>query len=99
MSEIVIRVAEDADKSAIWRIMEPIIRKGETYAFDLNWSEEDAISYWFLSNHHVFVAMDGEEILGTYYLCNNQKGNGYHVANCGFMVGQNSYGENIDYFW
>ncbi len=93
MSELVIRPADNADKSAIWAIMEPIIRKGETYALDLSMSEDEAIAYWFLSNHFVYVVDDGNIVVGTYFLCNNQKGNGSHVANCGYMVSEHYYGE------
>jgi len=92
MSEVFIRLAAIEDKGAIWAIMEPIIRAGETYALDANMTEEEAMSYWFLSNHFVYVALEGVDVVGTYFICNNQKGNGNHVSNCGYMVSQKSFG-------
>lgn len=99
MNAIIIREATEEDKGAIWSIIEPIVRKGETYALDTDMTYDDAINYWFLSNHEVFVAVDGSsegsEILGTYFLCNNQKGNGKHIANCGYMVSQSAQGRGV----
>jgi ribosomal protein S18 acetylase RimI-like enzyme len=95
MTDIVLRLANPSDYDAIWSIIEPIIIAGETYALDRNMNRDEAISYWFLSNHEVFVALIGENILGTYFLCNNQKGNGNHVSNCGFMTAQDSYGKGV----
>jgi len=95
MAEVVVRLAVDSDKEAIWSIMEPIILSGEAYALDTDMTQHDAISYWFLSNHEVYVALHNEEIVGTYFLCNNQKGNGKHVSNCGYMVSSQCQGKGV----
>lgn len=98
-SSVILRLAGEDDKHAIWDIMEPIIRSGETYALDTDMTKEDALNYWFLSNHEVYVAVDDddgqENVVGTYFLCNNQKGNGKHISNCGYMVSQSSYGKGV----
>src|SRR5208337_3600736 len=36
--------------------------------------------------HEVFVAEDGGQIVGTYYLRPNNRGGGSHIANCGYIV-------------
>lgn len=95
MSDLVIRPATDSDHDDIWSVLEPIIRKGETYALNLDMSREDALDYWFLSNHQVFVAHSNGEIVGTYFFCNNQKGNGNHVGNCGYMTSVKSFGKGV----
>jgi ribosomal protein S18 acetylase RimI-like enzyme len=38
----------------------------------------------------VFVAEDGGQIVGTYYLRANNRGGGSHVANCGYIVAANA---------
>lgn len=80
-----IRPAAD-DDDAIWVILEPILREGETYALPRDWSRREALAYWRAPGHAVFVAQDASEILGTYYLRPNQKGGGAHVANCGYAT-------------
>lgn len=81
-----IRDARPADDDAIWAILEPVFRAGETYPIPRDISRADALAYWRTPGHAVFVADDGGRIVGTYYLRANQKGGGGHVCNCGYMV-------------
>ena len=82
--DIVIATPDDND--AIWEILEPTIRDGETYALPRDMSRADALAYWFSEGHEVFVAKEEGRVAGTYYLRVNQKGGGSHVANCGYMT-------------
>jgi ribosomal protein S18 acetylase RimI-like enzyme len=90
-----IRPATRADDDAIWAIMEPTLRAGETYALPRDWTREQALGYWHAEGHDVFVAEDGGRIFGTYYLQANQKGGGGHVANCGYMTAPDATGRGI----
>lgn len=90
-----IRPATNEDKEGIWLILEPIIRAGETYTLPCELSKEAALAYWFAEGHDVFVAEEGMQILGTYYLRANQQGGGSHVANCGYMTAQSATGRGI----
>ncbi|MDC7677577.1 GNAT family N-acetyltransferase [Asticcacaulis machinosus] len=92
---MIIRTATAADHDAIWSILEPVIRAGDTYALPRDWSREQALSYWFADGHHTFVAEDDGQILGTYYLKANQKGGGSHVANCGYMTAAQATGKGV----
>jgi len=92
---MLIRPATDRDKDAIWAIMEPIIRAGETYTLPRDMDKESALAYWFSADREVFVAEDGGEIVGTYCLQANQKGGGAHVANCGYMTAVPSMGRGV----
>jgi L-amino acid N-acyltransferase YncA len=89
-----IRPASALDQEAIWRILEPIIRAGETYALPRDLSRAEALAYWMASADEVFAAEDGE-IVGTYYLRANQFGGGAHVANCGYMVAPHATGRGV----
>jgi L-amino acid N-acyltransferase YncA len=81
-----IREAAASDGDAIWSILEPVIRAGETYTLPMDMEREDALTFWSAPGHEVFVAQEENEILGTYFLRANQRGNGSHVANCGYVT-------------
>jgi ribosomal protein S18 acetylase RimI-like enzyme len=87
------RRVEDAD--AIWGILEPVIRAGETYALSRDLNREEALDYWFSHGHEVFVADDEGQIVGTYFMHPNQKGGGSHVANCGYVTAAAASGRGI----
>ena len=90
-----IRPATVHDDDAIWRIIEPTIRAGETYVLPREMSRDQALSYWRSPAHAVFVAEDGGAIVGTYYLRANQQGGGAHVANCGYMTAGPAQGRGV----
>ena len=92
---MLIRPALEADADDIWPILEPILRAGETYALPRDWSRAEALDYWFLPGHEVFVAELQDRIRGTYYLQPNQRGGGAHVANCGYATAADSGGKGI----
>ena len=83
---LAIRPAEARDDDAIWRILEPTFRAGETYPISRDVTRANALAYWRTPGHAVFVAEDAHEIVGTYYLRANTLGGGAHVANCGYIV-------------
>jgi ribosomal protein S18 acetylase RimI-like enzyme len=90
-----IRPARPEDGSAIWSILGPTIRAGETYALDPGMSEADALAYWLADDKATFVAEHGAAIVGTYYLRANQSGPGSHVSNCGYMTGAAAAGKGV----
>lgn len=93
---LTIRPATPDDHAAVWAILEPVIRAGETYALPTDLSRDDALAYWFAPAHATFVAADdGGAVLGTYYLRANQRGPGAHVANCGYMVAAAAQGRGV----
>jgi len=92
---MLIRPALSADRPAIWRIIGPAIRAGETYALDAAMTEDEALAYWLGADRETFVAEENGEILGTYYLRANQPGGGAHVCNCGYMTSAAATGRGI----
>jgi len=92
---VLIRPATDGDADAIWAVMEPIIRAGETYTLPRDMDRDSALAYWLSPEREVFVAEDHAEIVGTYCLQANQKGGGAHVANCGYMTAGSAVGRGI----
>jgi len=92
---LTIRPATSADAPAIWSILEPTVRAGDTYTIPSDISREDALAYWLSPGHKTFVAEDDVEVLGTYYLRANQREGGAHVANCGYMTSAHATGRGI----
>jgi ribosomal protein S18 acetylase RimI-like enzyme len=92
---MLIRPATNGDANAIWAIMEPIIRAGETHTLPRDTGKDSALAYWLSPEREVFVAEDHGEIVGTYCLQANQRGGGAHVANCGYMTAISATGRGV----
>jgi ribosomal protein S18 acetylase RimI-like enzyme len=87
-----IRPAGVDDDDAIWRVLEPTLRAGETYPVARDCSRAEALAYWHAPANTLFVAENGGGIVGTYYLRANTGGGGAHVANCGYVVAPDAMG-------
>ena len=59
---MLIRPANVDDRAAIWSIIGPVIRAGETYSLDRDLNEDQALDYWMGSDKETFVADDGSAI-------------------------------------
>ncbi len=92
---MLIRPAEPRDHDAIWAILEPVLRAGETYALPREMSRPDALAYWAAPAHRAFVAEIEGAVVGTFYLRANQQGGGAHVANCGYMTAAGQQGRGV----
>lgn len=91
-----IRLAEPQDWPAIWRVIEPVFRRGDTYAFSSAITEAEARTVWMDVPQATFVAVDDNgDVLGTYYIKANQGGGGAHVCNCGYIVSESACGRGI----
>jgi ribosomal protein S18 acetylase RimI-like enzyme len=92
---VTIRPALASDHEAIWQILEPTIRAGDTYPLPPAMTRDDGLAYWFDRDHDVFVAEENGRIVGTYYLRANHHGGGAHVANCGYVTAPAARGRGI----
>ena len=95
MKMLNVRAALPTDRDAIWAILEPVIRAGETYTLPRDMNHEAALAYWFSGGHEVFVAEEDGAVVGTYFLQANQAGGGSHVANCGYVTAQGATGKGV----
>jgi hypothetical protein len=64
-TEMLIRPVAAGDGDAIWAIMEPIVRAGETYTLTRDMDKKSALTYWLSAEHEVFVAEEDDENVGT----------------------------------
>lgn len=90
-----LRPATDTDQPALWAILEPVFREGDTYAVDPQISRDEALAFWCGGTHDAFVAEADGTILGSYYICPNQGGGGAHVCNCGFVTDAQAQGRGV----
>ncbi|NNJ67766.1 MAG: GNAT family N-acetyltransferase [Boseongicola sp.] len=88
MSDVQIRPATTSDEDAIWSMLEPVFRAGDTYAIDPDITRADALRYWFAAQTYI---TDG----GTYYIRPNQMGGGDHVCNAGFVTAAQASGRGV----
>ncbi len=92
---LLVRPAGPGDADAIWAILEPVIRAGETYALPRDGTRAAMLAYWSAPGHRVFVAGEEGRVLGTYLVRPNQQGGGAHVANASFMTHPDATGRGI----
>jgi len=90
-----IRAAQDADFEEIWTFLDEVIRTGDSYAFEPDTSKLQAFKLWMQNPRKTFVAVNGGDILGSYYLKTNQAGPGKHVCNCGYIVSTKARGKGL----
>lgn len=91
-----IRAFRQADWPAVWQILKPVFRTADTYSFPPDISEQEAHQAWINVPAATFVAEDAQgQLLGSYYLKPNQPGQGAHVSNCGYVVGEQVRGKGI----
>ena len=90
-----IRPFRDPDWAEVWRILQATFAAGETYAFAPDTGEAEAREIWTTRPQATFVAVEGNEILGTYFIRPNQPGLGAHVCNCGYVVAARAEGRGF----
>jgi ribosomal protein S18 acetylase RimI-like enzyme len=93
---VTIRRAALDDWDRIWPIWHEIVAAGDTYAYEPSTSNTTARAGWLGSPpDEAWVAVDGEEVLGTYHLAPNHAGPGAHVANASYMVASAARGRGV----
>ena len=90
-----IREATKEDWDTIWPIFNEVVAAGDTYAYEVDTTKEQAEKIWLDTPRKTYVFEEGKIILGTYYLKTNQAGPGKHVCNCGYMVSSKARGKGL----
>ena len=94
-----LRLSDELDHDALWAIIEPIARAGETWAIPRDWTRDEALRFWRAPGHEAWVADRGgngaRDVVGTYFLRPAQLGPGSHVANAGYMVRRDAWGSGV----
>ncbi len=91
-----IRPYGPGDWPALWVLLEPVFRAGETFPHHPAISEAEAQVPWVEQNQAVMVAVDAAgAVVGTYYLRPNSLALGAHVANAGYVVAEHCRRQGI----
>ncbi len=92
-----VRPATEADRDAVWAMLEPVFRAGDCYCMPRDISRGDALDFWFAPAHAVFVAAESEagQPLGTSFLRPNKKGGGAHVCNAAYVTAPAEQGRGV----
>lgn len=94
--DFTIRPATPDDRAAIWHLLEPIVRAGETLALARDADEATGMAYWSSPEKRNFLAVSHDgTVLGASYIRANQQGGGAHVANCGYMTAEAARGRGV----
>jgi L-amino acid N-acyltransferase YncA len=95
-SPLQIRPFEEADWPAVWALLEPVFRAGETFPHDPAITEGEAQLAWVDQSQAVMVAVNAAgAVVGTYYLRPNSLALGAHVANAGYVVAEHCRRQGI----
>lgn len=91
-----IRLFAQTDWPALWRVLEPVLRAGETYAFSPEIAADAAHAAWIDAPEAAFVAFDeAGTLVGTYLIKPNQPCLGAHVCNCAYVVAEHARGRGV----
>ncbi len=88
-----IREATDADWEQIWPFWREIVEAGDTYAYPLGATSEEARGWWMV-DHVVVHELDGR-VVGSAKMGPNRPGRGAHVGTASFMVSEEARGRGV----
>ncbi len=96
MTDPAIRPATFEDWPAIWPFFREIVEAGETYAYPLDLTSDQARDLWTMRppGQTVVLAEDGE-VLGSATMGPNRPGRGSHVGTGSFMVSSAARGRGV----
>ena len=92
---ITIRKYRDEDKEQIWKIIEYVISKGDSFNNLPDSPRDEMLADWCSPEKHTFVAVSENKIVGTFYVKENQSGLGSHIANGSYMVAPEARGKGV----
>ena len=91
-----IRPATEDDWPEIWPFWREIVEAGETYAYPLDATSEQARGWWMEPPPgHTVVLEEGGVVLGSAKMGPNRPGRGSHVGTASFMVAPDARGRGV----
>src|ERR1700733_3864259 len=92
-----IRRVQPADTDDLYSIFQDVIRDGTTFPYRADTSKSDFVTIWLAKGSTVYVAVKGNEIVGSYVIKPLWPGAGSHVAHGSYMVAPLNRGEGIGF--
>ena len=91
-----IRPATVEDWPQIWPFFREIVDAGETYAYPLDLTSEQARDLWLYDPPgQTVVLVEGDRVLGSATMGPNRPGRGAHVGTASFMVSGEARGRGV----
>ena len=91
-----IRPMTEADWPQVWPFFEEIVRAGETYAYPLDLTSEEARALWTMRPPGLTVVLEEDgSVLGSATMGPNRPGRGSHVGTASFMVSPRARGRGV----
>jgi GNAT superfamily N-acetyltransferase len=86
----------EEDWPQVWPFFDEIVRAGETYAYPLDLTSEQARELWTMRPPgRTVVLEEGGRVLGSATMGPNRPGRGSHVGTASFMVSAESRGRGV----
>jgi L-amino acid N-acyltransferase YncA len=93
---LVIRPMTAADWPQVWEFFDETVRAGETYAYPLDLTSEQARALWTMSPPgQTVVQVVDDRVLGSATMGPNRPGRGSHVGTASFMVAAAARGRGV----
>ena len=93
---MLIRPANRADWSQVWRFFDEIVRDGRTYAYAEDMDSASAESLWMEPPPGLtVVALEGDRVVASAKMGPNRGGRGAHIATASFMVSPSARGHGV----
>ena len=91
-SRFLLRPFDDADRPALERLGRETVEDGTVYPFE---SVAGVLDYFLSPAGHVVVAERDGQVVGAYVVKPVQPDRGSHVANAGYVVGEDARGRGL----
>jgi L-amino acid N-acyltransferase YncA len=94
--DLVIRPATAVDWNAIHPIFEQVVREGETYAYPMSLTSQDARDLWMEQPPGLTVVAERDGVIvGSAKMGPNRPGHGDHIGTASFMVDSAARGSGV----
>lgn len=86
----------EADWPQVWPFFDEVVQAGETYAYPLDLTSEQARELWTMRPPGVTVVLEEDGVvLGSATMGPNRPGRGSHVGTASFMVAPDARGRGV----
>jgi ribosomal protein S18 acetylase RimI-like enzyme len=92
---IEIRKATADDAEHVWQIIKEVLATGDAFVYYADSSREKMLAYWCGADRHTYVALVDGEVVGSFWLKENQPDGGSHIANAGYVTLPRASGNGI----
>lgn len=83
------------DSGPVSEILHHAFAAGDTYAVPAGMDPVACLEWWTVPGKTVWVMVEGDVILGTYYIRANGEGPGAHICNCGYVTAPEARGRGV----